>query len=240
MPTPALPTRLLAEVIGTFGFFFLGFSGIAASVNLPGSISAGGVALGFGLGLMMMIYALGHICGGHFNPAVSLGLAVGRRFPFAEVGPYWVAQIIGGILATIAARLCYTNVGTVIVNAPGKGISDGQAFAVELIATFLFLLVVHTVVSDDGAAWKGVHAPIAIGGFIFVAAVVIGPFSSGSFNPSRSLAPALVDGHWSHLWLYIVGPLVGAALAGVVSAFIRANEPGSTHQSNEPSDIRTA
>ena len=222
MRTPTLPTRLLAELLGTFGFFFIGFSGIAASVNLPGSIASAGVAAGFGLGLGLMIAAFGQISGGHYNPAVTLGLALGRRFPFAEVVQYWVAQLVGGLLAVLVAVLVYTNdVKDALVTAPGSGVEDWRAMLMELVATFLFVCVVVTVATDDTAAWKGVMAPLAIGGFIFTVALTIGPSSGGSFNPARSIDPAVYATDFSGLWIYIVGPLAGAVVAGAVSMAIR-------------------
>jgi MIP family channel proteins len=240
VPAPALPLRLLAEIIGTFGFFFLGFSGVAAAIAQEGSIGPAGVAAGFGLGLGLMIFAVGHLSGGHFNPAVTLGLATGKQFPMAEVVPYWVAQLIGGAIAVVAARIVYVGpVGHAIVNAPGAGISDGRALVMEAIATFLFVLVIQTVATNPNAAWKGAQAPVAIGGFVFAAALTIGANSGGSFNPARSIAPAVLDGSWSHLWLYIVGPLVGGAIAGAVYAAMRANEPGFEPIGDEPTEIRT-
>lgn len=239
MFAPALPLRLLAEAIGTFGFFFLGFSGVAAAIAQEGSIGPAGVAAGFGLGLGLMIFALGHLSGGHFNPAVTLGLATGRQFPMSEVVPYWVAQLVGGGVAVVVARIVYIGpLGHAIVNAPGAGISDGRALLMEAIATFLFVLVIQTVATNPNAAWKGVQAPIAIGGFIFAAALVIGPNSGGSFNPARSIAPAVLDGTWSHLWVYIVGPLAGGAVAGVLYSVMRDSEPGLLPLDDEVSEIR--
>ena len=214
--------RLMAELVGTFGFFFIGFSGIAASVNLPGSIAPAGVAAGFGLGLGLMIAAFGQISGGHFNPAVTLGLTVARKFPAPAVIPYWVAQLIGGFIAVIAAVIIYTNdVKDSLVTNPGPGVPDWRALLAELVATFLFVSVIITVATDDTAAWKGVLAPVAIGGFIFVAAVTIGPTSGGSFNPARSIDPAIWAFKFSNLWIYIVGPLLGAFFAGVLSMVLR-------------------
>ena len=231
MDKPALTTRLAAEVVGTFGFFFLGFVGIAALIKVPGSIGSGGIAAGFGLGLALMIFAFGHISGGHFNPAVSLGLAVGRRFPWVEVLPYWAAQLAGGLLAAGVIRIVFpttigkTLVSDAIVNTPGPGVSSGVAVAMELIATFLFLLVILTVATDARAPWHGILAPVAIGMFIFTAATVVGPISGGSFNPARSLAPAIVAGKWGDVWIYFVGPLIGAAIAGAVHLYFRSREP---------------
>ena len=230
MDKPSLGTRLMAEVVGTFGFFFMGFMGVAALIKEPGSIGSGGIAAGFGLGLALMIFAFGHISGGHFNPAVSLGLAVGRRFPWAEMLPYWGAQLVGGLLAAGVIRVVFptaigkTMVSDAIVNAPGTGVSSGVALVLEIIATFLFLLVIQAVATDERAPWNGVFAPAAIGMFIFTAATVVGPISGGSFNPARSLAPAIIAGEWGNVWIYIVGPLVGGAIAGVVFAAFRARE----------------
>jgi MIP family channel proteins len=223
----ALSKRLVAEVIGTFGFFFAGFTGIAA-ITLFGqsAILSIGVALGFGSGLALMIFALGHISGGHFNPAVTLGLSVARRFPAAEIVPYWAAQIVGGIAAAVVLRVVFTSaILHDAVNAPAHGISDGKAFVMELIFTFLFLLVVTTVATDKRAPWSGVLAPLAIGGFIFTAATVCGPISGGSFNPARSITPALIAGQFSHLWVYIVAPLAGGALGGLVNRMVREADP---------------
>lgn len=217
------------EAAGTFGFFFLGFSGIAASVGFPGSISSGGIAAGFGLGLGMMIFAMGHISGGHYNPAVSAGLACGRRFPAAEVVPYWIAQVVGGLVAAVLARAIYPGpVGKALVNAPA--VSNGHAVLLEGVATFLFVMVISAVATDTDAPWNGVLAPVAIGGFIFVAATVIGPFTSGSFNPARSLAPALLEGSFGNLWVFLVGPLVGGALGGAAYAAIRQSKEAATAQ----------
>ena len=225
MATPSMSNRLFAEVVGTFGFFFIGFSGIAASVNLPGSIAPAGVAAGFGLGLGLMIAAFGQISGGHYNPAVTFGLAVGRKFPMAAVIPYWVAQLIGGFVAAVVATILYTSdVKDSLVTNPGKGVEDWRAMLVELVAVFLFVSVIITVATDDSAPWKGILAPVAIGGFIFTAAVTMGPTSGGSFNPARSIDPAIWAGEFGNVWIYIVGPLAGAALAGALSMAIRGEK----------------
>ena len=225
MPSP-LSKRLAAEVVGTFGFFFTGFCGIAASTTYgAGAISSLGVAAGFGFGLALMIFAFGHISGGHYNPAVTLGLAVARRFPSKDVVPYWAAQVVGGIAASAVLRAVFDKtIMHAAVNAPGVGASDGKAFVLELIFTFLFLLVISTVAADRRAPWNGVFAPFAIGLFIFTAATVCGPISGGSFNPARSLTPALIDGSSSHLWLYIVAPLAGGAVGGFVNLLLRERD----------------
>jgi len=228
---PPLQKRLAAEVIGTFGFFFLGFSGVAAATQLPDSIGSIGICAGFGFGLALMITAFGHISGGHYNPAVSVGLAVGGKHPMTEVGPYIVAQLIGGSIAAVVARLVYADAGPVsgsdlakaLVNHPGGGVGTTSALLAEVIATALFLLVISAVATDAKAPWNGVMAPWLIGLFIFTAANVVGPISGGSFNPARSIAPAIFAGNFTDLWIYIVGPIVGGAIGGGVYKWIRSD-----------------
>ncbi len=222
---PSLATRMAAEVVGTFGFFFLGFMGIAVSVVVPTAIGSGGVAAGFGLGLALMIFALGHISGGHFNPAVTLGLAVGRQFRWVELPAYWLAQLVGGLAAAGLVRgLFDARVGDALVTQPSPKVSDGVAVTLELLATFLFLMVIQAVATDKKAPWNGVFAPAAIGMFIFTAATVIGPISGGSFNPARSIAPAIVASDYTNLWIYIVGPLAGGLIGGVLYMVFRRSE----------------
>jgi MIP family channel proteins len=223
---PPLSKRLAAEVIGTFGFFFTGFCGIAAlTTQGPEAIQSLGIAAGFGFGLGLMIFAFGHISGGHYNPAVTLGLTTARRFPAGEVVPYWIAQIVGGVIAAAVLRFVFSKtILEAVVNAPGKGISNGQTFVLEAIFTGLFLLVVTTLATDKRAPWNGVFAPFGIGLFIFIAATVCGPISGGSFNPARSLTPALVAGKSDHLWIYIVAPLLGGAIGGMIHAYFREPE----------------
>ena len=215
---PALGTRLLAEVVGTFMFFFLGFSGIAAAVAVGGAaISPLGIAFGFGLGLALAITAFGHISGGHFNPAVTAGLALARRHPTNEVVQYWVAQLVGGFLAVVVQAIVFSSAVTDALDTnPGVGISDWGALVLEIVVTALFLMVILTVATDTRAPWKGVMAPLSIGLFIFTAAATVGPTSGGSFNPARSLDPVLWNQDWGNVWIYLVGPLAGGVLGAAI------------------------
>jgi MIP family channel proteins len=216
MESPPLSKRLAAEIVGTFGFFFIGFTSIAAGA--PGPI-------GFGFGLFLMIAALGHISGGHFNPAVTVGLTVGGKHPAAEAPQYIVAQVIGGVVAALLAILIYDGVGTFdkanLVTKPGAGVSSGKALIIELIATLLFVMVISAVATDKNAPWNGVQAPIFIGLFIFTAATVFGPLSGGSFNPAVSLAPAITAGEFGDVWIYLIGPTIGGALGGAAFKWFR-------------------
>ena len=217
-----LGIRLVSEALGTFLFFFLGFSGIAVLVDVgPEAITSLGIAAGFGFGLTLAITAFGHLTGGHFNPAVSAGLAIAGRFPARDVLPYWVAQLVGGFGAVLVMGIVYSSdVMDSLHTQPGSGIDDWAALVLEIVATALFVMVILTVATDERAPWKGVMAPFLIGLFIFTAAATVGPASGGSYNPARSLDPVLWNQEWSDVWIYIVGPLAGGVLGGAIWAYV--------------------
>ena len=222
-----LSVRLGAEALGTFLFFFLGFSGIAVVVDIGAdAVTPLGVAAGFGFGLALAITAFGHLSGGHFNPAVSAGLAIAGRFKPRDVIPYWIAQLVGGFGAVLVMAIVYSgDVTNALDTAPGIGISDWAALVLEIVATGLFVMVILTVATDERAAWNGVMAPFLIGLFIFTAAAVVGPASGGSFNPARSLDPVLYNQDWSDVWIYVVGPLAGGVLGAAIWAFLCLRGP---------------
>jgi MIP family channel proteins len=225
--TESLGTRLAAEAIGTFMFFFMGFCGIAVVVDVGAeAIGPVGIAAGFGFGLALAIAAFGHISGGHFNPAVSAGLSAAGRFPPRDVVPYWIAQVIGGLCAVGTMALVFGNeVTDALGNSPGLGVDDWGALLLEAIVTALLVMVVLTAATDERAAWKGVMAPLLIGLVIFTGAIAVGPSSGGSFNPARSFVPAVYNGEWGDLWIYLVGPFAGAIVGGAVWAFLLARKP---------------
>jgi MIP family channel proteins len=222
-----LSVRLGAEALGTFLFFFLGFSGIAVLVDIgPDAITPLGIAAGFGFGVALAISAFGHLSGGHFNPAVTAGVAVAGRFPARDVVPYWIAQLVGGFGAVLVMAVVYSgDVTDALHTQPGSGIDSWAALVLEIVATALFVMVILTVATDERAAWNGVMAPFLIGLFIFTGAAVIGPASGGSFNPARSLDPVLYNQEWGDVWIYLVGPLAGAVLGGAIWAFVCLREP---------------
>jgi MIP family channel proteins len=228
-----LATRVVAEALGTFLFFFLGFSGLAVVANY-GAVAIGpiGVSAAFGFGLVLAITAFGHLSGGHFNPAVSAGLAAAGRFPRRDLVPYWVAQLIGGFGSVLVIALVYSSdVTDALDTTPGAGIANWAALTLELVATALFVMVILTVATDDRAAWKGVMAPLLIGLFIFTAATAVGPASGGSFNPARSLDPVLYNQDWGDVWIYLVGPLVGGVIGGAVWTLVCARSPSAAASS---------
>jgi MIP family channel proteins len=201
-----LGPALLAEALGTFVLVLAGCGAIAV-----GSLPATGIAGAFGLAIMVSIYALGHVSGAHFNPAVTLAFAVGRHFPPARIVPYWIAQASGAILAAGFLRL---SLGNVPIGVTGPAGSDLQALAWEAVLTFVLMLVIVAVATDTRAV--GQAAALAIGGAVALGSLVGGPISGASMNPARSLGPALVSGDLAHLWIYLSAPFVGAIFAVIV------------------------
>lgn len=222
-----LGVRLASEALGTFLFFFLGFSGIAVATDIGlDAIGTLGIAAGFGFGLALAIAAFGHLSGGHFNPAVSAGLAIAGRFPGRDLIPYWIAQLVGGFGAVLVMAIVYSSeVMDSLHTQPGSGIDDWAALVLEIVATALFVMVILTVATDERAAWNGVMAPFLIGLFIFTAAATVGPASGGSYNPARSLDPVLWNQEWSDVWIYLVGPLAGGVLGGAIWAYVCLRRP---------------
>jgi aquaporin Z len=231
-----LRNRVIAEFIGTF-WLVLGGCGSAVLAAAFPKVGIGllGVALAFGLTVLTMAYAIGHISGCHLNPAVSVGLVVGKRFKAADLGPYVVAQVLGaiaaaGVLYIIANGQAGFDLGAGFASngyashSPG-GYSLLAGFVTEAVMTFMFLMVIL------GATDKRVpagFAPIAIGLGLTLVHLVSIPVTNTSVNPARSTGPALFVGGWalSQLWLFWVAPILGAAVAGVVYPLI-ADEPKS-------------
>jgi MIP family channel proteins len=214
MKSLPLGPALVAEAIGTFALVFLGCGAVAV-----GSLGTAGVAAAFGLAIMTMIYALGHVSGAHFNPAVTAGFAAGRHFPASRVVPYWAAQVSG---AVVAAALLRATLGDVPLGVTRPAGSDVQAFAWEVVLTFFLMLVIVAVATDTRAV--GQAAAIAIGGTVALGALVGGPISGASMNPARSLGPAIVSGDLAAIWIYLVAPPIGAILAALIYRFLRPSQ----------------
>ena len=227
--------RLTAEFIGT-AWLVLGGCGAAVLAAAFPALGIGfvGVALAFGLTVLTMAYAIGHVSGCHLNPAVTVGLWVGRRFPLAEVVPYIAAQVLGGIagagvLYLIASGHAGFDLGGGFASngygehSPG-GYSLTAALTCEVVMTFAFLFVI--LGSTHGNAPKG-FAPIAIGLCLTLIHLISIPVTNTSVNPARSTGPALFVGGWAmaQLWLFWVAPLIGAALAGVVYRLVGGDDP---------------
>lgn len=198
-----------AELIGTFALVFAGTGAIVINDTTGGGIGHAGIALTFGLVVMAMIYAVGDVSGAHINPAVTIAFWFAGRLPGRQVFPYIFAQVLGGTIASGLLRFLFPAHPTLGTTLPAG--SDMQSFVLELVLTFLLMFVILSV--STGAKEKGITAGIAIGAVIAFEAMFAGKICGASMNPARSLAPALVSGHLEHLWIYIVAPIAGAALA---------------------------
>lgn len=214
--------KLAAEAFGTFGLVFAGTGAVVIDAETGGTVGHVGIGLTFGLIIMAMIYAVGHISGAHFNPAVTLGFAVGRHFPWALVPRYWAAQLCGGVLASLVLRAMFGESANLGATLPYG--SAGQSFVLEAILTFLLMFVIVSVATDTRAV--GQAAALAIGGTIGLEALFAGPISGASMNPARSLAPALVSWTWDAQWLYVLGPCLGAVAGALAYGVVRGEIPG--------------
>ena len=218
-----LPRALVAETIGTFALVFAGAGAIMVDAKTH-ALGHVGVALTFGLVIMAMIYAVGHISGAHLNPAVSFAFTLLRHFSWTRMVAYWAAQVAGALLAAVILRGSLGNVAHVGATLPSG--SQRQSFLWELILTFFLMFVIMAVATDTRAV--GEAAAIAIGGTVGLDAMFGGPISGASMNPARSVGPAVVSGDLHALWLYIVAPLIGAALGAFAYQFVRRETPLET------------
>jgi len=206
----------VAEAIGTFTLVFAGAGAVMVDAKTH-ALGHVGVAITFGLVIMAMIYAVGHVSGAHFNAAVTFAFALTRHFPWSKAAVYWGAQFLGALAAALLLRASLGNVAHVGATLPTG--SQGQSFLFELVITAFLMFVVLAVATDTRAV--GEAAAIAIGGTIGLDAMFGGPISGASMNPMRSLGPALASGDVHALWLYIVAPILGASLGGFAYQFVR-------------------
>lgn len=230
----SLMKRSVAELFGTFWLVLAGCGSAVLTAGFPNlGIGFLGVALGFGLSLMTMAFAIGHISGCHVNPAVTVGLWVGRRFPGREVVPYIIAQVIGailgaGVLYLIASGASgFSLAGGFASNGYGDhspgGYSLGAGFLTEAVLTFVFLMII--LGATDKRAPQG-FAPIPIGLGLALIILVGISVTNLSVNPARSTGPAVFVGGWalSQLWLFWVAPIIGGALAGLFYSWLSGEE----------------
>ncbi|BAK73902.1 aquaporin Z [Arcobacter sp. L] len=230
----SLSKKLVAEFIGTFWLVLGGCGSAVLAAAFPElGIGFTGVALAFGLTVLTMAYAIGHISGCHLNPAVSFGLWTGGRFPTAELIPYIIAQVLGGIAgAFILYLIASGKVGFDVTagfasngyeeHSP-NGYSLTAALICEIVMTFMFLIII--LGSTDKRAPAG-FAPIAIGLGLTLIHLISIPVTNTSVNPARSTAVALFQGSWAieQLWLFWVAPIIGAIIAGIIYKFFETKE----------------
>jgi len=223
----------IAELVGTFVLVFGGTAvavgAILARPTAGAAYDSLAVALAFGLALVAVVAAIGHVSGAHVNPAVTLGMAATKKFPWNYVPHYVGAQLVGAVLAALATWITFgapaRGEAKLAATYPAQGVGDLQAFVVEILITFILVFVVMAVATDDRA--PAAIAPIAVGFALAVGVFIAGPVTGGSVNPARSLGPMLVAGDLTSVWLYVLGPIIGGVLGALLYDRTMAQTEGS-------------
>jgi len=216
-----MPQKLVAEFIGTFTLIFIGAGSICADQFLHGTGGPGllGIAIAHGLAIGIMISALGHICGGHFNPAVTIGFWVTKRFSTLEVVGYWAAQLAGAVAAAFLLKMLVPEDTwrAVALGTPdlARDFTRLNGMILESVMTFFLVLVVFATAVDEKGAFNKI-AGFGIGLTITMDILMGGPLTGAAMNPARAFGPALAAGHWANHGVYWVGPLAGGFLAGLL------------------------
>jgi MIP family channel proteins len=219
----SMPAKLLAEFIGTLTLIAVGVGSIYATATSETLTATHAdllvVALAHGLAIALMVTALGHVSGGHFNPAITLAMVVTKGTQIKDAVGYWVAQLAGGAAGMLLIKWMWDGVNgaTDMAGVPvlGDGVSTGQALLAEGLMTFFLVWVVYAVAVDADGAWSKL-AGLPIGLTITMGIFMGGTLTGGAMNPARWFGPALIAGEWGDGWIYIVGPAVGAIIAGLL------------------------
>jgi aquaporin NIP len=221
MTRPPLARRAAAEGLAVFALVFAGCGAIVSDAE-GGELGTVGIALVFGLVIMVMVYATGHLSGAHINPAVTLAFTLTRHFPAREAGAYLVAQVTGAVMAALLLLAVWPSQPAALgATVPSVGI--GSALVYEAVMTAILMFVIMAVATDTRAV--GAAAAIGIGGVIGLDALFGGPITGASMNPARSFGPALVSGEWHEFWVYLVGPLAGAGIGALAYQVVRGESP---------------
>ena len=216
---PRLLRRSIAEGFAAFALVFAGCGAVITDATHQGALGAVGVSLVFGLVIMAMIYATGHLSGAHINPAVTVAFTLTRHFPVRDAAAYIAAQLLGATAGALLLLAAWTDkparLGTTL-----PSVGTGTALLYEIVLTAFLMFVIIAVATDTRAV--GAAAALAIGGTVGLDALFGGPITGASMNPARSFGPALASGTWHDFWIYVIGPVVGAAIGGFAYQFIRS------------------
>jgi aquaporin NIP len=217
-----LARRALAEGMAAFALVFAGCGAIVADEVYGGGLGTVGVALCFGLVIMVMVYATGHLSGAHINPAVTIAFTLTRHFPARDAIAYAAAQLAGALAGALLLLAIWPDQPAEL-GATVPSVGAASAFGYELVLTAFLMFVIMAVATDTRAV--GGAAAIAIGGTVGLDALFGGPVTGASMNPARSFGPALASAEWSNFWLYLAGPMVGAAVGGLAYQLVRGEHP---------------
>src|SRR5829696_6097652 len=217
-----LGRRAAAEGFAAFALVFAGCGAIVADAQYDGVLGAVGVSLVFGLVIMVMVYATGHLSGAHINPAVTVAFTLSRHFPARDAIAYIGAQLIGATAGALLLLAVWpAQPAELGATVPSVGI--GSALVYEFVLTAFLMFVIMAVATDTRAV--GAAAAIAIGGTVGLDALFGGPVTGASMNPARSFGPALAAGEWTDFWIYVLGPVAGAALGAFAYQLVRGDHP---------------
>ena len=215
---PGLARRAAAEAFATFALVFAGCGAIVSNASYDGSLGVVGIGLVFGLVIMVMVYATGHLSGAHINPAVTLAFTMTRHFPAREAAVYVGAQVAGAVIAALLLLAVWPSQPAALgATVPSVGV--GSALVYEAVMSGFLMFVIMAVATDTRAV--GAAAAIAIGATVGMDAIFGGPVTGASMNPARSIGPALASGTWTDLWIYVAGPVAGAALGAGAYQLVR-------------------
>ncbi|HEX4735004.1 MAG TPA: aquaporin [Thermoleophilaceae bacterium] len=216
---PGLLRRAVAEGIAAFALVFAGCGAIVTNATHRGTLGSVGVSLVFGLVIMVMIYATGHLSGAHINPAVTVAFTLTRHFPGRDAIAYIGAQLVGATAGAFLLLAAWSSKPAAL-GATVPSVATGTALLYEIVMTAFLMFVIIAVATDTRAV--GAAAAIAIGGTVGLDALFGGALTGASMNPARSFGPALASGTWTDFWVYVAGPVLGAAVGAFAYQFIRA------------------
>ena len=216
--SPQLWRRCAAEGFAAFALVFAGCGAVITNTEYGEALGTVGIALVFGLVIMVMVYATGHLSGAHINPAVTLAFTLTRHFSLREAAVYITAQLAGATAAALLLLAVWTD-KPASLGATLPSVGAGSALVYEAVLSAFLMFVIMAVATDTRAV--GAAAAIAIGGTIGLDALFGGPVTGASMNPARSFGPALVSGEWRDFWVYVVGPVAGAAIGALAYQLIR-------------------
>jgi aquaporin NIP len=218
MERPGLLRRAVAEGLAAFALVFAGCGAIVTNATHNGALGAVGVSLVFGLVIMAMIYATGHLSGAHINPAVTVAFTLTRHFPARDALAYIAGQLTGATAAALVLAAAWSG-SPASLGATVPSVGSGTALLYETLLSAFLMFVIISVATDTRAV--GAAAALAIGATVGLDALFGGPITGASMNPARSFGPALASGQWHGFWIYLLGPLLGAALGAFAYEFIR-------------------